>query len=195
MRGRDGDQREKSNVLNHSALIGPLLTIGLVSSSPAQQMIVPFDVCVQSDNWTRPSADVQLQIWNDPRYKELGPRAYQWTHNFLWNEPDSASITYDNQNLSGLWTGIQISHCPRRDTDPNAWTEVWALNYHVMRISLNGGVYTITVIAQERGYEIIQFRRPDSLGLAKPTLQFVNDDGKILAAWIEVTPSVFAPVR
>ena len=26
---------------------------------------------------------------------------HEWTHNFIANEPDSASITYANQNLSG----------------------------------------------------------------------------------------------
>jgi hypothetical protein len=71
---------------------------------------------------------------------------------------------------------------------------MWALNYRVTGISLSGLVYTIIVVPQERGYEIIQFRRPDSLGAAKATLRFVSDDGRVLAEWVEVSPSVFAPV-
>jgi hypothetical protein len=99
-----------------------------------------------------------------------------------------------NENLSGLWTDTKESQCPRRDREPNAWTEIWALNYRVARMSLSGLVYTITVVPTERGYEIIQFRRPDSLRAAKATLRFVNDDGRILGEWVEVSPSVFAPV-
>jgi len=137
---------------------------------------------------------VQSKIWNDARYRQLGPAAYQWTHNFLSNEPDSASIGYENENLSGLWTEPKESQCPRRDSERSAWTEIWALNYLVTGISLSGLVYTITVVPQERGYEIIQFRRPDSLGAAKATLRFVNGDGRILAEWMEVSPNVFAPV-
>jgi hypothetical protein len=134
-------------------------------------------------------------IWSDPRYRDVGPRAYQWTHNFIWNEPNSASITYENANLSGLWTEMKQSQCPRRDSERHAWTEVWALNYRVTAITLQGLVYTVTVVPEERGYEIIQCRRPDSLDAAKATLRFVNEDGTTLAEWVEVSPSVFAPVR
>lgn len=177
-----------------SRILGPLLTIGIVSSSLAQQVTVPFDVCVQSADWTRPSADVQSKIWSDPRYRERAAGAYEWTHNFLWSEPDSASIAYHQQNLSGLWTDVRESQCPRRDGDRKGWTEIWALNYRVTGISLSGLVYTITVVPQERGYEIIQFRRPDSLDAATETLRFVNDDGRILAELVEVSPSLFRPV-
>ena len=175
--------------------MGPLLTIGVVSSSFAQHVTVPFDVCAQSVDWKRPSADVQSKIWSDPRYRRLGAGAYQWTHSFLSNEPDSASITYGNENLSGLWTDMRQSQCPRRDGERNAWAEIWALNYLVTGMLLTDLVYTVTVVPQERGYEIIQFRRPDSLGAAKATLRFVNGDGRTLAEWVEVSPSVFAPAR
>jgi len=175
-----------------SRVLRPFLTIGIVASSFAQQVTVPFDVCVQSDDWKRPSPEVQSKVWSDARYRELGAGAYQWTHTFLWQEPDSASTAYDNQNLSGLWTDMKASQCPHRE--PNAWAEMWALNYRVRGISLTALVYTITVQPQEQGYEIIQFRRPDSLGAAKTRLRFVDDDGRILAEWVEVSPSVFAPV-
>jgi len=74
------------------------------------------------------------------------------------------------------------------------WTEIWALNDLVTEISLDGLVYTITVVPQERGYEIIQFRRPDSLGAAPATLRFVTEGDAILDEWRETSPSVFAPV-
>ena len=173
-----------------SRILAPLLTIGIVSSSFAQQLTVPFDVCVHSDVWKRPSADVQSKIWSDPRYGERADRAYEWTHNFLSSEPDSASISYHQQNVSGLWTDARESQCPRRDRERQAWTEIWALNYRVTGMTLSGLVYTITVAPLEPGYEIIQFRRPASLGAAaKTTLRFVNDDGRTLGEWMEVSPA------
>jgi hypothetical protein len=180
----------------YKRLVGVLIAIWIAPSFFAQQVTVPFDVCSQSDNWKRPSADVQSKIWSDPRYKAIGPRAYEWTHNFFSNAPDSASGTYLNQNLSGLWTDIRMSQCPHRDREPNAWTEIWALNYHVTGIFLSGLACTITVVPTERGYEIIQFRRSDSLGAAKATLRFVNEAAGVgpQDEWMETSPSVFAPV-
>jgi hypothetical protein len=179
-----------------SRILGPLLTIGIASSSFAQQVTVPFDICAQSVDWKRPSAGVQSKIWSDARYRSMGAAAYEWTHNFLSNEPDSASLAYHSENLAGLWTAIKESQCPRRDRERNAWTEIWALTYRVTGISLSGLVYTITVVPQERGYEIIQFRRPDSLGAAHATIRFVTEGGRVgpLDEWIESNPSVFAPV-
>lgn len=174
------------------SILGSILTIGLTSPSFAQ-MTVPFDVCAQSDDWKRPSADVQSQIWNDARYKERGPRAYQWAHNFLWNEPDSASIAYENENLSGVWTDMRPNQCPRRDSERGKWTEIWTLNYHVAGVSLTARDYTITVAPRERGYEIIQFRRPETLGDSRTTLRFVTAEGNVLTEWRETSPSVFDP--
>ena len=79
------------------------------------------------------------------------------------SEPDSASITYENESLSGLWTEMKPNQCPRRDNERGAWTEIWALNYLVTGMTLHGLVYTVNVVQRDRGYEIIQFRRPDSV--------------------------------
>src|SRR5438105_4964298 len=92
-----------------------VLILRIVSAPFAQQVTVPFDVCARSDGWQRPSVDVQERIWNDPRYREVGPRAYQWNHSFFWSEPDSASLAYENTNLSGMWTSVKRNECPRRD--------------------------------------------------------------------------------
>lgn len=166
--------------------------VGLVAIT--QQAVVPFDVCARSDTWTRPSNDVQSKIWNDPRYNALGPSAYEWTHNFLWNEPDSASLTYTNTNLSGVWTEVQQSQCLRRDRDRAPWTEIWALTFRVTGIALKDAVYSVTVIPQERGYEIVQFRRPSTLHDELASLEFVTPDGAIVERWKETKPSVFVPM-
>jgi hypothetical protein len=156
------------------------LTSVILTALFAQQTTVAFDLCAESVGWMRPSPDVQARIWNDPRYKDAGATAYEWTHDFVANEPDSGSITYHSQNLSGLWTDLQENRCPRRDGERGRWTELWALNYHVVRIDLNGLAYTVTVSRRRRGYEIIQFRRPDRLGAAAATLRFIDDGGPVL---------------
>ena len=166
--------------------------VGLVAIT--QQAVVPFDVCARSDTWTRPSNDVQSKIWNDPRYKALGPGAYEWTHSFLWNEPDSASLTYSDSNLSGVWTDVQESQCPRRDRERALWTEIWSLNFRVAGIVLQDSVYSVTVIPQERGYEIIQFRRPSTLGDELTSLEFVTPSGAVVGRWKETKPNVFVPM-
>jgi len=171
------------------------LTVGLFTLPFAQQLAVPFEICAQSDTWIRPSAEMQARIWTDPRYRDLGPRAYQWTHNFIWNEPDSASLTYESDNLSGLWTEAKQSQCPRRDTDRAAWTEIWVLNYRVIGITLEDTTYTVSVVREERGYQMIQFRRADSLGARSASLKVVDENGSMLEEWSEVRPSVFTSVR
>jgi hypothetical protein len=176
------------------AVVRVIVVLGMASWSFAQQLVVPFDLCVRSDVWTRPSAAVQAKIWSDPRYPH-GASAYEWTHNFVLTEPDSASLTYHSQNESGLWTDPRPSQCPQRYGDRIGWIEVWALNYLVTGISVSGSVYMITVIPQERGYDIIQFRRPASSRVATESLRFVGDDGTLLDEFVEVRPSVFAPTR
>src|SRR5437868_3796021 len=122
-----------------------VLTSLILTAAVTQQSTVPFDLCAESVAWTRPSPEVQAKIWNDPRYRDVGAAAYEWTHDFVSSEPDSASITYHAQNLSGLWTDLRENRCPRRDGERDRWTEVWALNYHVVRIDLSGPAYTVTV--------------------------------------------------
>lgn len=170
-----------------------LTTIAIASPSSAQQSSIPFAVCVQSDTWTRPSTDAQSKIWNDNRYKDVGATSYEWTHNFVWNEPDSASLAYHSQNLSGLWTDIRENQCPRRDEERGAWSELWALNYRVTRINLQGLVFTVTVESRT-GYEIIQFRLPSSSGFSQATVRIVTEQAEILDEWKETSPGVFTPV-
>ncbi|HEY7171304.1 MAG TPA: hypothetical protein VH417_10690 [Vicinamibacterales bacterium] len=175
-------------------MVSLLLSAVILAASFAPQTMVPFELCAESVVWTRPSPEVQAKIWNDPRYAGVGETAYEWTHDFVLNGLDSASLTYHSQNLSGLWTDPQGNRCLNRDSEHDRWTEIWALNYHVVRIDLNGPTYTITVTRRGRGYEIIQFRRPDSLGAATATLRFVDDGGKVLAEWVETALSAFKPL-
>jgi hypothetical protein len=172
-----------------------LVTIGVASSTFAQQSDVPFTVCAQSYSWTRPGPDVQSKIWNDNRYKPVGPTSVQWTHRFLLNEPDSASITYHNENLSGLWTDIQENQCPRRDEQVTEWFEIWALEHHVTLVTSQGSVYTVTVEPRDLGYEIIQFHRPRPSDATLAMLRFVSEPGGIVVdEWREARLGLFVPV-
>ena len=174
-------------------LAGLFLCTALTQRVSVQQVAVSFDMCARSEAWIRPSADVQSRIWNDPRYRDIGPNAFEWTHSFIPAEPDSESIQYSIVNLSGVWTDVERNRCPWRGAERGRWTEIWSLNYHVTSISLTGGNYTITVVPRESGYEIIQFRRPDILGDSMTTLQFVTADGNLLTTWKGTGPSSFDP--
>ena len=179
----------------YRSIAGVLVTIGLASSTSGQQSAVLFTVCAQSYSWKRPGPDVQSKIWNDNRYKPVGPTSAQWTHRFLLNEPDSASITYHNENLSGLWTDIQQNQCPRRDEEPTEWLEIWALQHHVTLVTSQGSVYTVTVEPRDRGYEIIQVHRPRPSDATLATLRFVSaSSGIVVDEWREARLGLFVPL-
>jgi len=154
---------------------------------------VPFDVCAQSATWQRPSTDVQSTVWNNPRYGGLAvDQAYEWTHSFFWSETDSARLSYDKVLLSGLWTESPRGQCRYRGTEGNQWLEIWALNHLVSGITIDGLVHTVTVVPQERGYEVIQFRRPAA---SKVRVRFVSGDGAVFTEWIETDPGMFSDWR
>lgn len=170
-----------------------IVATAISSAASAQSIPVEFTLCAKSDTWMRPTPDVQFRIWNDNRYTSNGPTSYEWTHNFIWNAPDSSSITYHNAQVSGLWTETPRSQCPLRRGEP--WTEIWALNHHVTQILFDGLSLTYSVMVEERdrGFEIIQFRRPPSLGAAQAWLRFVTADAHVLDEWSETDPGVFVP--
>jgi hypothetical protein len=173
-------------------ILGLILTTVIAPVIAMQPLTVPFTLCASSESWRRPSAVEQSRIWSDERYKAPGPTSHEWTHNFVWNDPDSASITYHNENLSGLWTEGYANRCPRRDPG-ELWTEIWALNYHVTEIAIDGWVHTVRVEHRALGFEIVQFQRPASLGTPAAKLRFVTSDGAIVDEWNETTLSVFVP--
>jgi hypothetical protein len=50
-------------------------------------------------------------------------------------------------------------------------------------------------VPQARGYEIIQFRRQMSSTGQKARIRFVDDSGKTLAEWLEVSLGMYTDVR
>jgi len=172
--------------------------IGLACEANAQPMALPFIVCDRSETWTRPSPEMQSRIWNDNRYKDSKhppDTAFEWTHEFITTEPDSASLSYHSANLAGLWTAGDRAFCPRRDAERGSWVEIWVLQHRVRTISLENGVVTMSVDRSDAGFEIVQFMRPAFLGDSHLKMRIVASEGAVLQEWVEAEPSVFMPVR
>jgi len=160
--------------------------IGLACEANAQSIALPFIVCDRSDTWTRPSPDVQSRIWNDNRYKDSKhpPNvAFEWTHDFITTEPDSASLSHHSANLAGLWTAADRALCPRRDAERGSWVEIWALLHRVRMIWVENGVVTMSVDRRDAGFEIVQFMRPAFLDDLPVKMRVVTSDGATLQEW------------
>jgi hypothetical protein len=170
--------------------------IGLAKATRAQPMALPYTICATSDTWTRPSAAVQSRIWNDNRYKSAARTAYEWTHDFVLTEPDSASLSYHSGNLSGLWTAGARTHCPRRDGEPGFWIELWALQHRLTMITVDGSVVTVSAERQEAGFEIVQIAWPAFLeATVGRRFRVVDAKGVVAAEWAETRPRMLTPVK
>jgi hypothetical protein len=175
-----------------------VVAVGFASEAGAQPIALPFVVCDRSDTWTRPAPEVQSKIWNDNRYKDPNhpPHiAFEWTHDFVTTEPDSASLSYHSENLAGLWTAADRTSCPRRDAERGSWVEIWALQHRVRMITAGDGIITISADHRDAGFEIVQFMRPAFLGESHVRMRVVTADGTVSQEWVESEPSVFTPVR
>jgi hypothetical protein len=171
-----------------------VIAIGFARETFAQPSALPYTVCARSDTWTRPSAKVQSTIWNDIRYQPTAPTSYEWTHDFLLNEPDSASLGYHSANLAGLWTAGSRAQCPHRNGD-RAWIEIWVLQHRIRMISIEDGVVTVSADRRDAGFEIVQFAWPSFIGREHARLRVVTGDGAVVQEWVETSPSQFTPVR
>src|SRR5213594_4570360 len=165
-----------------------MLVCALLLAKPLAAESIPFEICAESTTWMRPTPEVQAKIWNDARYGDEARTAYDWTHNFLVSDPESASIPYHMENISGLWTArINPGEChsvgkPHRTG--LEWIEVWVLLHRVMQITHVNNTYTITVAPVGRGFQSVLFRRLNP----SVVLRFVTPDGKELQRWDESAP-------
>jgi hypothetical protein len=164
-----------------------LLSIFLIPQSLAAQPI-PFEICAQSTTWVRPSPEVQAKIWNDARYSDMGRGAYEWTHDFLVSDPESASIPYHMENISGLWTARtnpgECHSAKKPHRSGLEWIEVWVLLHRVVQITHDDNRYTIIVEPVGRGFQSVLFHRLNP----SIVLRFVTPDGRELERWDESAP-------
>src|SRR5262249_44000724 len=148
---------------------------------------IPFEVCAESTTWVRPSPEVQAKIWNDGRYRDIGPNAFAWAHNFIMiDDPQSASIPYHLMNESGLWTAPPetFKKCYSDEyhrRNGYEWIEVWALLHRVKEVRRDNNTYTFTVEPVAAGFQMIYVPRMNP----SVVLRFVTPDGKELERWDE----------
>lgn len=186
----------------------PTLLLLAVIAQPLVAQSVPFDVCVESTIWLRPSPEVQAKVWNDPRYKSFARDAYEWTHDFfVFTDPQSTSPHGEFSKLSGLWTALrwQVEDVLRYDDNAIAawtatheqavdkcasarngyeWIEVWSLFHRVRQVERDNSTYTVTVEPVIAGFQMIYIRRMNP----RVMLRFVTPDGKELERWDESAP-------
>src|SRR5207253_2012183 len=166
-----------------------IMLFAFVIAHPLAAESVPFEICAQSTTWVRPSPEVQAKIWNDGRYKDVAGNAYEWTHDFLVADPESASIPYHMENMSGLWTArTNPGECHSADKPHRSgleWIEVWVLLHRVKEIRHDNNTYTVIVEPVGRGFQSVLFRRLNP----SVVLRFVTPDGKELEKWDESASS------
>ncbi len=161
-----------------------ILLVTLLFARPLAAQPILFDICAESTTWTRPSAEVQAKIWNDPKFSGLSRNSYDWTHNFLViEEPTSARVTYGYSNASGLWT-VPIRTFDNCFRSGEEWIEVWALLHRVTQVTHQDNTYTITVEPTGRGFQAVYIRRMNPSAV----LRFLTPDGKELEKWDESAP-------
>jgi hypothetical protein len=166
------------------------LLVTFLVAKPLAAQPIPFDICAESRTWTRPTPEVQAKIWNDGRYRDLGPRAYAWTHNFIFiGDPRSASIPYHLMNESGLWTAAPgtFGKCYSDEYQRRSgyeWIEVWSLLHRAREVRRDANTYTIIVEPTTKGFQFVFIRRLNP----SVVLRFVTPDGKELEKWDESDP-------
>ena len=150
-----------------------------------------FEICGESMSWVRPPEDEQnVKWWRSERYSGADDQViqYPWTHDFVVAY-GHGSITYDIENLSGLWTlpgdvGAKCLEPERQDAILRLQkAEVWALSHQVKRVRRLGSHYVVVVEPSERGVQFVQFARPEQwLPL---TFHFVTEDGQEIGQIVE----------
>ena len=166
-----------------------LVLFTLLFTVPLAAQSVPFDVCVESTTWVRPSPQMQqTKIWNNPRYKD-GRDGYAWTHNFVViADFQSLNVTVTLTNLAGLWTvkplWVQKCYVDQRRSRVE-WIEVWSLLHRVKEIQNDGNTYTVVVEPSGKGFQWIFIRR---LNPISAVIRFITPDGKELEEWDESAP-------
>jgi hypothetical protein len=158
--------------------------VPIVTQILAQGDELPFDVCGESTTWVRPPEEEQnAKWWANFRYRGTDEQVlkYPWAHDFFVNYGHT-SVTYDIENLSGLWTLPANVRTPcfepaRHDAILKLQTaEIWVLLHRVKSVKRLGTFYVVVVEPTREGVQFVQFPRPESwLPL---TLCFVTEDGR-----------------
>jgi hypothetical protein len=192
-----------------SAIVYAILLFTFAFTTPVLAESVPFDVCVESMTWVRPSPEEQAKVWNDPRYHSFARDTYSWSHDFIvMTDPQSTSAHGDFSKLSGLWTALPwqvadvlhydnnaiaawtatheqtVDRCPTTPRSPYEWIEVWSLLHRVRQVQHDANTYTVVVEPVTAGFQMIYIRRLHPSAV----LRFVTAQGVELERWDESAP-------
>ncbi len=139
---------------------------------------VPFQVCEQSEAWTRPSEEVQAKIWNYPTYKnDYGSlKSEAWTRLFF--RRTLGGTGYHLRNLTGIWTATDVRQlCDNRERLRQLGRleklEVWVLLHKVKAIECEEAVCRVTVEPTGKGFQMVQFPMPPAMRWTRLTHVFV----------------------
>lgn len=152
---------------------------------------IPFEICGESTTWIRPTEEEQkAKWWDNLRYAGAADEViqYPWTHNFFVAY-GHASLDYDLENLSGLWT--LASDVRSKCLEPERQdailklekAEVWLLFHRVKDLRRTGSDYYIVVSPAEKGVQFVQFARP--VEKVPLTLHIVTEKGQEVEKIIE----------
>lgn len=163
---------------------------------------VTFDICLASENWNRPGANIQiakLQAINRVirgRYPQdfLNLKAKEWISDLmLFPGYYGASGGGDHNILSGIWS-LPKKVLERKDKCSNQWAEVgaansgdnyanpliefWLFKHRMKSIKWTGQEYIITVEPKNSGFQLGYFKNqsPEIF-----SFKIVNTKGKFLA--------------
>jgi hypothetical protein len=161
-----------------------LPAVPTVAEILSQGKELSFEICGESTTWERPPEGEQdAKWWRSERYSGGDDQViqYPWTHDLIVTY-GHGSITYDAENLSGLWSlpkdvRAQCLEPERQDAILRLQkAEVWAFSHQVKRVRRLGAHYVVVVEPSERGVQFVQFARPEQwLPLV---FHFVTEDGQ-----------------
>lgn len=159
---------------------------------------VPYDICLESKTWLRPTeAEQREHIWRDPRYgsEEIQKTLPQWTEDFLVYG-GGANEQGKLIDWGGFWTAAgQITQkrdklCQHRQADVSRLgkqAEIWLKYHHLITLKRLDNTVVFVVEPQRQGFAVIDFLRhgPDPLQFI-----FVTADGQEIIRIKESQPPI-----
>ena len=160
---------------------------------------LPFDTCVYSDTWTRPTLDEQIEFLRKrSRYDNVNDDSLSqvdsWTNDFLmYRQYYGMSGTEDTVRLTGLWSfkgfgevhnsarGLRDCNSDFVRPDPDLM-QVWAFSHQVRKVEWLGNRYRVIVKPTSKGLHIFQFPKPiRETEERRFPVEIVNENGSIIA--------------
>ena len=174
-----------SSIFAITALRGSTQTL----SGNYQNNSIDFEVCSESDTWTRPTVTEQTRLLLDSKRYSTEPKEIEkllknpyWKNNlFVFTSYPGGSGTYEINQLSGLWKPFDSRHPIKCDNyihklNARKIASIWTLAYKVVSIKWLNKRYLVQVKKVEQGTQVIHFKRRERMKLIPLTI--VNEHGQ-----------------